>query len=676
MYSFDIFDTLISRVTAEPYGVFLVMQERLKNKNNEGKYSEYLINNFALLRSKAEKNAWKFKNENVVSLEDIYYIFAEMTCLSKENIKELMTLELQTEMDCAVGIEENIRKVRDFYQRNEHVILISDMYLRESDIRNILKNFDPIFDEISIYVSSEYGYTKQEGLLYVKVKELEDITYDEWTHYGDNYISDICVPNILGIKTVYIEPQCLSLCEKEMIKQFDLKSSLSMQIVLGTIKNIRTHYVPNRETEIGMLTGGVILFPYIEWVISQSMRLGICRLYFIARDGYILKKIADIYIKKNCLNIQTKYIYGSRLAWRIDEKGKKDLLLKYLLQEIDFCDARFALVDLQGTGYSMNYLIEILDTFMKDKLSIFYYDMIRQDVNQKCNLWIYSTSESSSIIEVLCKAPHGTTIGYRLIGDKCVPELEDIDINIWKNCGLEDYLYGIELFSESIVETKLKIKFNLVFDSLGDFMLNYCCNRPDSVILDFVGEIPHNSGNFDGNIKYAPKLNKKDIFQLFMWGTFKEKDRYYNGENFEHSLMRMNEKEKQLVCFYNENYGKLLGKIIHLYRNIKTHNWTRVPRKKVILYAAGKIGQDLYRDLQARCGMKIVGWTDVNYEKYRAQGYPVEPLKEVLQRKYDILVIAIKSNKKSETVKKLLIEAGIETKCIMNLDEFYSEFFG
>ncbi len=40
-------------------------------------------------------------------------------------------------------------------------------------------------------------------------------------------------------------------------------------------------------------------------------------MYFIARDGYILQKIADTIISQNNLDILTKYIYGSRKVWRI-----------------------------------------------------------------------------------------------------------------------------------------------------------------------------------------------------------------------------------------------------------------------------------------------------------------------------------------------------------------------
>ena len=43
MYSFDIFDTLITRRTATPEGIFLLMQENMKKG---GRFDPYLTANF------------------------------------------------------------------------------------------------------------------------------------------------------------------------------------------------------------------------------------------------------------------------------------------------------------------------------------------------------------------------------------------------------------------------------------------------------------------------------------------------------------------------------------------------------------------------------------------------------------------------------------------------------
>ena len=57
--------------------------------------------------------------------------------------------------------------------------------------------------------------------------------------------------------------------------------------------------------------------PYISWVLKHAIEHKTKCLYFISRDGYQLKRIADRIIEKKNLPIRTKYIYGSRRAWRI-----------------------------------------------------------------------------------------------------------------------------------------------------------------------------------------------------------------------------------------------------------------------------------------------------------------------------------------------------------------------
>lgn len=57
--------------------------------------------------------------------------------------------------------------------------------------------------------------------------------------------------------------------------------------------------------------------PYVNWAVKHALKHGIECLYFISRDGYHLKRIADVIIKEKHYPIRTKYIYGSRKAWRI-----------------------------------------------------------------------------------------------------------------------------------------------------------------------------------------------------------------------------------------------------------------------------------------------------------------------------------------------------------------------
>lgn len=59
-----------------------------------------------------------------------------------------------------------------------------------------------------------------------------------------------------------------------------------------------------------------VLFCYVDYVIVNAEKQGIKKIYFLARDGYILKAVADVMIKSRKLKIETCYLYISRYALR------------------------------------------------------------------------------------------------------------------------------------------------------------------------------------------------------------------------------------------------------------------------------------------------------------------------------------------------------------------------
>jgi predicted HAD superfamily hydrolase len=57
------------------------------------------------------------------------------------------------------------------------------------------------------------------------------------------------------------------------------------------------------------------LFGYVYWCLEKARENGIRRLYFIARDGQILLKIAKIIALNWGYDIDCRYLYGSRQSW-------------------------------------------------------------------------------------------------------------------------------------------------------------------------------------------------------------------------------------------------------------------------------------------------------------------------------------------------------------------------
>ena len=70
MYSFDVFDTLITRRTITPRGVFLVMQKKLMDL----KTFAFIAKDFPMVRYEAEHNAEKFFFGKEIDIYDIYYV--------------------------------------------------------------------------------------------------------------------------------------------------------------------------------------------------------------------------------------------------------------------------------------------------------------------------------------------------------------------------------------------------------------------------------------------------------------------------------------------------------------------------------------------------------------------------------------------------------------------------
>lgn len=337
LYSFDVFDTLITRNTATPQGIFALMQNKLMSDIQYEGISCYIKENFYQLRIHAEELArlhYQRNGTEDVTLEHIYGAMGTTGCISSEEQALLAELERETECANVIGIRENIEKVKSLLAANQKVILISDMYLDEKTIRKMLTAADRIFKGISLYVSSEHKQGKYSRNLYKKVKareRREEEEYGNWMHCGDNPHCDIAAANALGISTLQFAYEQLMPIEKAKLSIHE--TDCGVQLCIGAARNVRLHHQLSGPAAIGCSVAGPILFPYVQWILETSRCRGINRLYFIARDGFLLKKIADILIEKCNLAISTYYIYGSRKVWRMPsydgEKGNLRNLLSW-----------------------------------------------------------------------------------------------------------------------------------------------------------------------------------------------------------------------------------------------------------------------------------------------------------------------------------------------------------
>ncbi|MBO6273908.1 hypothetical protein J6O48_14215 [bacterium] len=334
LYSFDIFDTLVTRRVAEPIGIFAIMQKIIAEKTN---FNDFIKHNFCKIRIGAEEFArfLSFQQEKCheIKFDDIYRIIQNNCNLSVEEINFLKELELKTEIQNLVPIDKNLSKLKELINSNKRVVLISDMYFSKEYLQKILVNIDSVFGDITIYSSSDYKVSKADGDLYKIVRDIENVEYKNWTHYGDNKQSDVKRAKSYGINAIHTPQNKLTKYEEKLLKENEYNADI--QAIIGSSKLAKQKRTGKNtdKYDFGASFAAPILYNYVDWVLNESLKRGFKTLYFVARDGYVPKVIADIIIEQKNLPIKTKYIYGSRLTWRVLTESDYDMLVSRTFEE-------------------------------------------------------------------------------------------------------------------------------------------------------------------------------------------------------------------------------------------------------------------------------------------------------------------------------------------------------
>lgn len=395
IYSFDIFDTLITRKTAVPEGIFAIMQSELGREEFES-IPLPIRNNFYQLRIMAEKLARRsYQNDKVedVTLEQIYETLTMRGELDAAQKKQLMCLECDIEYQECVSVEKNVARIKKLLSDGETVILISDMYLPKEQIYRMLAKADPILVHLEMFVSGDCKKRKRTGAIYRFAMEQSKFAARGCVHTGDNEKMDVAAAEEVGICSRVSWFPALLPAEKKLLDQSP--SNLWLNRVIGCSRRARLELGKKKSQNEAVLTGisigGILLSSYMQWIIRSAVAKGIKRLYFWGQATYVLKHIADILICKTDVDIETHYIYFPESQ---QTKPSFENMLFYgnkvqEMREVDIADNEAALVDLLGRVTTQKYLEGLFD----DGFQIFYFGLEQLAANNNCLEYVFFPGE-------------------------------------------------------------------------------------------------------------------------------------------------------------------------------------------------------------------------------------------------------------------------------------------
>ena len=164
--SFDVFDTLLARRTFYPTDIFDIIEKNFPYQD------------FKTIRCHAQ-------NMSNGTFDDIYDKFQHISGIDDNTKNLLKNFEIQTEIYNSYLISTNVNRVQD------GDILISDMYLNDTQIMHILKSIG--FDKkVKLYASPGGKHT---GEIWKMLKS----EYFFGVHLGDNLHSDVNMAQKNGI---------------------------------------------------------------------------------------------------------------------------------------------------------------------------------------------------------------------------------------------------------------------------------------------------------------------------------------------------------------------------------------------------------------------------------------------------------------------------------------------
>ncbi|WP_295715284.1 HAD-IA family hydrolase [uncultured Mitsuokella sp.] len=275
--SFDIFDTLLKRDVIKPTDVFRLVG----NHFNDGSFFKKRIDAEHFLRKETGREE--------ITLDEIY---------NKLGSKYRSYKDQELKIEQAI-LHKNL-VVYPIYQyckeHNKTIIITSDMYLPENFLKDILHRQGIYFD--FCFISSACGRQKVTGNLFKVMLTAVNIKPKEVVHIGDSVKGDYLGARKQGIHSILI-PKIINRTPWINLKDKMQKNSFNVFI------NNHLDLQQNRYYQFGYAYYGPVLYGFVKWLHDS---VGQKKIFFFARDGYIVKKVYDAVYP----NSTTEYVYLSR----------------------------------------------------------------------------------------------------------------------------------------------------------------------------------------------------------------------------------------------------------------------------------------------------------------------------------------------------------------------------
>jgi FMN phosphatase YigB (HAD superfamily) len=317
IYSFDVFDTLLTRVYATPEDVHLHLGEILVQCGLARDVGE-----FVRARREAEYLAWKVKGgaARAIDIDSIYQLVADKMGWGLNERHQAMVEEVRLESDGVRPVAETARRLDQARSSGNDICFISDMHLRSADIRTMLARLEVLKDAERIFVSSDLGVTKRHsGKLYLHALRSLNATRWQLRHFGDDRRADLTMARRRLIRSRLLTRAKLNRFELHTLAKLPANDWRARSLATVSKFARLSDSIQECNVQLWELLSSTIapfVCAYAIWIIEQAQKRGIETLYFLARDMQIVYEVTRFLTQMKALEIRCVYVYASRTSWQ------------------------------------------------------------------------------------------------------------------------------------------------------------------------------------------------------------------------------------------------------------------------------------------------------------------------------------------------------------------------
>ncbi len=332
--SFDVFETVLVRAIGDPDALFTILGTQLWHDGT----SSYPPSQFAAQRHWAYVRARERTQPGDPHIRQVYAELGAGLVWDDRALGHALVRELALEEDLVVPWQPGLQLLEDVRRSGARVVFTSDTYLPREFVEGLLERHAGRRESELVLTSADEGTSKRDGGLFDRLCDRTGVAAQQVLHVGNNERSDIAKARERGLLSRPLTSGNLNRYE-QTLERFSTESGGLTSLMAGASRLTRSELREVASSRCypaatSAVVSGVlapVVAGFVNWCLLQAERHGLTRLYFLAREGEPLLKVAKA-LQGPGSGPDLRYLYVSRQAINLsqfepDDPGNIDWLL-------------------------------------------------------------------------------------------------------------------------------------------------------------------------------------------------------------------------------------------------------------------------------------------------------------------------------------------------------------